>query len=235
MSVSLSRSNDDPLSRRLAPNAGALAKWATPLRLSLSLHAAVVLAFAVPAAWLWLTAPPRFEEVPIEFREVVKSRPDAVPTIRSSETARTAPGKAVFGASRHALRSAAAEAPAAKTGNTVAKEEDDEKLSESDPDALPSPVEDYLVERMPEVLADVRVPYPADAKASGIQGAVTLELLVDATGAVRQAKVLDGPGHGLNEAALEASKKFRFRPATANGGKAVPVKVRYAYRFVLEH
>lgn len=222
MSVSLSRSNAE------------LPQRASPLGTSLLLHGLLVGAFAVPAGWIWLTAPPRYTAIPIEFREVAKSRPDDVPTIRASERARTAPGKAVFGTSRESLRSSASDAVAIKTGNTVTKEEDTEKLADSDPDALPSPVDDYLVERMPEVVADIRVPYPTDAKARGVQGAVTLELLVDAEGAVRQAKVIDGPGHGLNEAALEAAKRFRFRPAVADGGKSVAVKIRYAYRFVLE-
>ncbi len=230
MSVSLSRSN---------ANFPAVPGWlsafcASPLRISLAMHGALLLLFAVPALLLWLSAGPRFERIPIEFRDVAKVKPEAVPSIRSSETARTAPGRAVFGASRQSLRSTAEDAVEIKTGNTVTKEADQEQLTDADPDALPNPVDDFLVERMPEVLADVRVPYPAAAKANGVQGAVTLELLVDDAGAVRQARVVDGPGFGLNEAALEAAKRFRFRPATAEGGRAVAVKIRYAYRFVLE-
>jgi protein TonB len=200
----------------------------------LLVHLGLVAVFGVPVLlWRWFDAPAP-ETVAIEFREVVKAPPDAVPSIRASETARAAPGRAVFGASRRSLRTEATDAPAVRTGNTVTKEEDDRTLTDADPDALPSPIEEYLVERMPEVLADVRVPYPPEAKSRGVQGAVTLELLVDAAGNVRQATVLDGPGHGLNEAALEAARRFRFRPAVADGGKAVPVKIRYAYRFVLE-
>lgn len=222
MSVSLSRSSDER------------SPWSAPLRASLGLHAVLVAALAVPAGWLWLFGSGRHEVVPIEFREVVRAKPDAATAIRASETAKEAPGRAVFGASRQALRDSASDSVLVKTGNTVTKEEDDETLTDRDPDALPSPVDDYLVERMPEVVSDVRVPYPAQAKERGVQGAVTLELLIDSDGAVRHAAVVDGPGHGLDEAALEAAKRFRFRPAVADGGKSVAVKIRYAYRFVLE-
>jgi hypothetical protein len=51
---------------------------------------------------------------------------------------------------------------------------------------------------------------------------------------VRQVTVLDGPGHDRTEAALESTRRFRFRPTVANGGRAVPVKIGDAYRFLLE-
>lgn len=138
---------------------------------------------------------------------------------------------AVFGISRKAVHSD--EGLDVKTGNTVAKAPDDKKLAPDDPDALPIPVDEVLVSRMPRLRDEVRIPYPPDAKKAKIQGAVMMELLIDAAGSVREVKLLQGPGAGLNEAALQAVKGFRFEPALIQD-KPVAVRIRYAYRFVLE-
>jgi protein TonB len=44
--------------------------------------------------------------------------------------------------------------------------------------------------------------------------------------------VLSGPGYGLEEAALAAIKKFRFRPAVKNGER-VSTEIKYTYTFEL--
>jgi periplasmic protein TonB len=77
------------------------------------------------------------------------------------------------------------------------------------------------------------VPYPPDAKRLGIQGGVVFDLLIDADGNVRQATLVQGPGHGLDEAARDAVGKLRFKPATIEE-RPVAVRIRYVYRFVLE-
>ena len=46
------------------------------------------------------------------------------------------------------------------------------------------------------------------------------------------AKVVSGPGHGLNEAALDAILRARFKPAT-KGGKPVATDLTYGYTFAL--
>jgi protein TonB len=141
----------------------------------------------------------------------------------------------VFGASRKSLTS---DDPRVgvdiKAGNTVAKAPDDLKLRPDDADSLPIPTEEYLVSQMPVLIGDFRVPYPPAAKKAGVSGGVILELLIDQAGSVRQATVLDGPGFGLNEAALEAARKLKFKPARIEQ-QSVAVKIRYAYRFVLDN
>lgn len=37
-----------------------------------------------------------------------------------------------------------------------------------------------------------------------------MDLLIDGKGKVREVKFVDGPGFGLNEAALEAVQRFQF-------------------------
>jgi TonB family protein len=78
----------------------------------------------------------------------------------------------------------------------------------------------------------VRPSYPAEALAAKVEGKVRLELVVDEQGAVKNARVLHGLGHGLDEAALDAAQRTRFRPATRC---AQPVSAPFvmAVRFVL--
>ena len=47
------------------------------------------------------------------------------------------------------------------------------------------------------------------------------------------AKIVSGPGYGLNEAALTAIRKFRFKPAK-KGGEAVSTTMVYSYNFELD-
>ncbi|NDD92485.1 TonB family protein, partial [bacterium] len=126
-----------------------------------------------------------------------------------------------------------AQAPELKSGNTLAKTPDDLRLKDSDADSLPIPTDDYLVSQMPVLISDFRVAYPEDAKKAGVQGAVILELLIDDSGRVRQAQVIQSLLPSLDAAALEAAKKLLFKPARVSE-KSVAVRIRYAYRFVLE-
>jgi protein TonB len=59
--------------------------------------------------------------------------------------------------------------------------------------------------------------YPAAARAEGIAGKVRVELSVDEQGQVVSARVLEGLGHGLDDAALEAARAAHFEPATRCG------------------
>jgi protein TonB len=84
-----------------------------------------------------------------------------------------------------------------------------------------------------EVISELRIPYPDDARRAGIGGTVRLRLSVDAEGHVTDAKVISGLGAGLDEAAVEAVRKFRFRPAMHDCA-AVPSTLIHAYTFVLD-
>jgi protein TonB len=69
------------------------------------------------------------------------------------------------------------------------------------------------------------------ARMAGVQGKVILELIVNETGEVTDARVVKGLGYGLDEAALAAAKKYRFAPAT-QAGRAVAFKFVLAMRFL---
>ncbi len=140
----------------------------------------------------------------------------------------------VFGANRKSLQ-AGEGAPAVETklGNTVATVQDDEKLKDDDADSLPIPVEEYLISAPPQLLESFRPKYPPEARERNIEGAVRVEILIDRAGQVRDARVLKGLGFGTEEAALDAAKRLRFKPAEA-AGQAVAVKIQFVINFELE-
>lgn len=84
----------------------------------------------------------------------------------------------------------------------------------------------------PVVLSEIKIPYPLAAQREAIEGTVVASLVIDAEGKVVSAKVLSGPGHGLNEAAQEAFSRFRFKPAMKDG-QPVTTEIKYKYTFVL--
>jgi protein TonB len=62
--------------------------------------------------------------------------------------------------------------------------------------------------------------YTDAARKAGIQGSVMIRAEIDAHGQVQNLIVAQGLGLGLDEQALAAVRKWRFRPGTQNG-KAV--------------
>ncbi len=59
--------------------------------------------------------------------------------------------------------------------------------------------------------------YTAEARELKIQGEVLLEVLFSATGHLQVNRVVRGLGHGLDEAAVAAANKMRYKPATRSG------------------
>lgn len=74
--------------------------------------------------------------------------------------------------------------------------------------------------------------YPEAAREAGVAGKVRVELHLDASGAVISAKVVDGLGSGLDEAALDAARAATFEPAR-RCGDAVASTFVLAIRFTL--
>jgi TonB family protein len=71
--------------------------------------------------------------------------------------------------------------------------------------------------------------YPEAAHEAGIQGLVLLHVLVGTDGRVKSVKVIRGVT-GLNEAAIEAAKKWVFKPALSNN-KPVAIWIEVPFRF----
>ena len=98
--------------------------------------------------------------------------------------------------------------------------------------AGPKHVPIHLVDSEPRVLTEVKIRYPEQARLASIQGTVILFITINAKGDVVAAKIVSGPSPELNEAALAAIKRFRFKPAIKDG-EAVSTEMKYAYAFVL--
>ena len=175
--------------------------------------------------------PPR-RSVDVEVIEAPKAAPKVVQINQVKKEKALPVQHQVFGVSRKSMTSAQGEA--VKMGNTLAKAPDQEVLKPSDRDSLPVPSEEYLVTKMPSLKTEVRIPYPPDAKKKGIEGAVVMDILIDSSGKVREVKLIEGPDESLNSAAVSATRNFQFTPALIQD-KPVAVRIRYAYRFVLEH
>jgi protein TonB len=71
------------------------------------------------------------------------------------------------------------------------------------------------------------------ARKDKLAGTVTLAVIVNADGTVRDISVTKGLGDGLDESAVKTVKKWEFKPATDRDGNPVPVKVAVQVSFHL--
>ena len=66
----------------------------------------------------------------------------------------------------------------------------------------------------PVAMSPIRPKYPEIAQEAGIEGVVVVQAFIDEKGRVKETLILKGvPNTGLDEAAMEAIRKTRFRPA----------------------
>lgn len=83
----------------------------------------------------------------------------------------------------------------------------------------------------PKPTARVKPVYPDEARSSEIEGTVTVEAVIDCSGKVTSARVLQGLGHGLDEAAMTAIRKTEFEPAArCRALFQKSMKINYAFR-----
>lgn len=86
--------------------------------------------------------------------------------------------------------------------------------------------------KAPKLIKEVQAEYTDEAVEARVEGTVSLKLTISATGEVREAKVLDGLGYGLDQAAIEAAKQFEFEPAEVNGQPSA-VSLTFKMKFSL--
>jgi TonB family protein len=88
---------------------------------------------------------------------------------------------------------------------------------------------------LPRVVREVKPEYTREALQAGIQGSVTLTVVVKTDGmpgSIEITQSLD-PEHGLDAAAVRALEQWRFEPGRKDG-KAVPVQVDIEMTFTLK-
>ena len=88
---------------------------------------------------------------------------------------------------------------------------------------------------LPRVVKEAKPHYTAAAMQAKIQGTVWMNIVVLATGDVGDVVVTESldKEHGLDEAAVEAARQWKFEPGTKDG-KPVPVEVTVEMTFTLK-
>lgn len=142
------------------------------------------------------------------------------------------PPKPVFGLNKNSVVKGKSGGFNVRVGNTIAKEME---LEFTNPDKVTpyQPEELYTITTLPKLIYVEKPEYTKEARAKGIEGLVILELDIDEDGDVRYIKVLKKLGFGLEQNALEAVKKFKYKPAM-QGKVAVAVKKTVKIRFLLD-
>ena len=92
-----------------------------------------------------------------------------------------------------------------------------------------------LAETPPEVVKKVEAAYPAWARLSGLEPTVIIDSLVSETGKVVKTRIIEGAKNaaGFNQAAEQAVRLWKFRPATIKGLRVkvwLPVSVQFKVR-----
>jgi len=73
--------------------------------------------------------------------------------------------------------------------------------------------------------------YSSEGRTLRIEGDVVLEVVFLASGQMQVTRVVSSLGHGLDEAAIQAAKQIRFRPAKHDGQPVdFPARVRIGFR-----
>src|SRR6202011_1546961 len=83
----------------------------------------------------------------------------------------------------------------------------------------------------PRPLTTTNVPYPAAAPEITAPVAVTVKLLVDATGIVQKVELRTAPRPPFDDAVINATHAFRFEPARY-AGAPVPVEITFTHTFL---
>ncbi|MBN1238263.1 MAG: TonB family protein [Gammaproteobacteria bacterium] len=76
--------------------------------------------------------------------------------------------------------------------------------------------------------------YPALAASRGIEGYVVVEFTVTPTGTVEDVVVIESSSELFNEAAVEATHQFKYKPRVVSGRPVEVSGVRNKITFVLE-
>lgn len=91
----------------------------------------------------------------------------------------------------------------------------------------------FAVEEIPKRLNNIIPEYPTIARRAGIEGTITLKVLVNVTGIVDSVEVIEGPSV-FRKSAIEAARATKFIPAKHND-RNVACWVVMPFRYILEN
>lgn len=86
------------------------------------------------------------------------------------------------------------------------------------------------LEKRPEAISQIAPAYPSELRKARIEGSVTLVFILDETGRVEDPRVENSSRPEFEKPALDAIRKWRFRPGEKDG-KAVRSYIRVPIRF----
>lgn len=171
---------------------------------------------------------------PIDLTQA-KPKPQTVPPPNTTEPAKPnePPPKPVFGISMSSVvQGGQGGGMTVRVGNTLMTSPEKEFTAPQDVRPY-APVPLSEVTRAPKVKREVKPEYTAVARDLGIEGDVKLEVEVRAEGTVGEVRVVQGLGYGLDEAAVQAMRRFEFFPAQI-GADAVATRIIYTHTFLLD-
>ena len=85
----------------------------------------------------------------------------------------------------------------------------------------------------PVALQQREAEFSDEARRAKYQGVCLISLIVDAQGNPQNPRVVRALGMGLDEKAMEAVRKYRFKPAMKDGRTPVPVMITVEVNFRL--
>jgi TonB family protein len=88
------------------------------------------------------------------------------------------------------------------------------------------------MDKRPVVVKKVVPTYPRELREHGIQGIATVDMLIDSTGRVVSAELVNATVPEFGRLALAAAKEWTFVPASAKG-KPISTRVRVPFEFVM--
>ena len=116
------------------------------------------------------------------------------------------------------------------------------KIAEPDPPAPAGRQDERGIYLVPDEMPDVaggfnalhaRIRYPAKAIDANVSGTVSVRLLIDRTGRVRESAVVKSVGFGCDEEVLRVVRGARFVPARVDG-RAVDAWLTLSFRFQMD-
>lgn len=93
---------------------------------------------------------------------------------------------------------------------------------------------DYLSQNGEAIpIVPISPTYPIQAQLNGVQGSVTLAFTIQPDGTAANPEIVSAkPPRVFNSAAIQALLRSKFKPKVV-GGKAVPVRATFTYKFTL--
>ena len=85
----------------------------------------------------------------------------------------------------------------------------------------------------PIALTSPQAPYTDEARKAQVEGICLVSLIVDAHGMPQDARVVRSLNPGLDQNAIQAVYRYRFKPALKDGWQPVPVMITAEVHFRL--